>query len=97
MDRLDLSDEYDRYGREQRKLDRKEHGSNNWEKQRQRVARAKRVIKHKVLDYQHKLTPWLVQEYDVVTVEDLDVKPMLESSQNAKNKQDAAWSRFLTL
>jgi len=38
VDRLDLDDEYDRYGREQRKLDRKEHGSNNWEKQRQRVA-----------------------------------------------------------
>jgi putative transposase len=50
-----------------------------------------------VLDYQHKLTTWLVTEYDVVAVEDLDVKPMLESSQNAKNKQDAAWSRFLDL
>jgi putative transposase len=39
----------------------------------------------------------LVKEYDVVCVEDLDVKPMLETSQNAKNKQDAAWSRFLDL
>ena len=97
VERLDLSHEYDRYGREQRKLDRKEHGSNNWEKQRQRVARTKRAIKRKVLDYQHKLTTWLVQKYDVVAVEDLDVKPMLESSQNAKNKQDAAWSRFLDL
>jgi putative transposase len=50
-----------------------------------------------VLDYQHKLTTWLVREYDLVAVEDLDVKPMLETSQNAKNKQDAAWSRFLNL
>jgi putative transposase len=97
VDRLDLSDEYDRYAREQRKLDRKEHRSANWEKQRQQVARAKRTIKRKVVDYQHKLTTWLVQEYDVVAVEDLNVKPMLETSQNAKNKQDAAWSRFLEL
>ena len=97
VDTLDLSDEYDRYAREQRTLDRKEHGSNNWEKQRQRVARAKRKIKRKVRDYQHKLTTWLVQEYDVVAVEDLDVKPMLETSQNAQNKQDAAWSRFIEL
>ncbi|MFB6227587.1 MAG: RNA-guided endonuclease InsQ/TnpB family protein, partial [Halobacteriales archaeon] len=97
VDTLDLSDEYDRYAREQRKLDRKEHGSANWEKQRQSVARAKRAIKRKVRDYQHKLTTWLVTEYDVVAVEDLDVKPMLETSQNAKNKQDAAWSRFLEL
>ena len=97
VDTLDLSDEYDRYAREQRKLDRKEHGSANWEKQRRKVAQAKRVIKRKVLDYQHKLTTWLVTEYDFVAVEDLDVKPMLETSQNAKNKQDAAWSRFLEL
>jgi Transposase and inactivated derivatives len=37
----------------------------------------------------------LVTEYDLVAVEDLDVKPMLEDSHNAKNKQDAAWSRFV--
>ena len=36
-------------------------------------------------------------EYEVVCVEDLDVKPMLETSQSAKNKQDAAWSQFLSL
>ncbi|WP_276997096.1 RNA-guided endonuclease InsQ/TnpB family protein [Haloquadratum walsbyi] len=97
VDMLELSNEYDRYAREQRKLDRKEHGSANWEKQRRKVAQAKRTIKRKVCDYQHKLTTWLVTEYDVVAVEDLDVKPMLETSQNAKNKQDAAWSRFLEL
>ena len=97
VDTLDLSDEYDRYAREQRKLDRKEHGSKNWEKQRQKVAKAKRRIKRRVLDYQHKSTTWLVRKYDLVAVEDLEIKPMLETSQSAKNKQDAAWSRFLTL
>ena len=74
VDALDLSDEYDRCAREQRKLDRKEHASSNREKQRRKVAQAKRVIKRKVRDYQHKLTTWLVTEYDVVAVEDLDVK-----------------------
>ncbi len=97
VDTLNLSDEYDRYAREQRKLDRKEHRSANWENQRRKVAQAKRTIKRKVRDYQHKLTTWLVTEYDVVAVEDLQVKPMLEGSQNAKNKQDAAWSRFIEL
>ena len=97
VDTLDLSDEYDRYAREQRKLDRKEHGSANWENQRRKVAQAKRKIKRKVRDYQHKLTTWLITEYDFVAVEDLDVKPMLETSQNAKNKQDAAWSQFIEL
>ncbi|MFH5845888.1 RNA-guided endonuclease InsQ/TnpB family protein [Haladaptatus sp. CMAA 1909] len=94
---LDLESEYEQYAREQRSLDRKQHGSANWEKQRQKVARAKRRIRWKVLDFQHKLSTWLVREYDVVAVEDLDVKPMLETSQSAKNKQDASWSRFLDL
>ncbi|ELY50209.1 transposase, IS605 OrfB family protein [Natronolimnohabitans innermongolicus JCM 12255] len=47
--------------------------------------------------FQQKLTTWLVREYDAVFVEDLDVKPMLEESHNARNKQDAAWRQFITI
>jgi putative transposase len=97
IEMLDLSDSYARYARAQCSLARKERGSANWEKQRVRVAKAKRRIKRQVLDYQHKLSTWLVKTYNLVAVEDLDVKPMLETSQSAKNKQDAAWSRFLDL
>jgi len=97
VDWFDLEDEYERLQREQRKLSRKEQGSNNHEKQRQEVAKVKRHIKRKVLDYQHKITTWLVREYDAVFVEDLNVKGMLEQSQNARNKQDAAWGQFITL
>ena len=94
---LDLEDEYERLHREQRKLSRKQHGSNNYEKQRREVATSKRHIRRKVLDYQHKITTWLVKEYDAVFVEDLNVKRMLEQSHNARNKQDAAWRQFITL
>ena len=97
VDWLTLENESDRLRREQRKLSRKEKGSNNYEKQRRKVAKVKRHIRRKVLDYQHKLTTWLVREYDAVFVEDLDVKGMLEQSHNAHNKQDAAWRRFITL
>ncbi len=61
------------------------------------MAKVKRHIRRKVLDYQHKLTTWLVCEYDAVFVEDLDVKGMLEQSHNARNKQDAAWRQFISL
>ncbi len=94
---LDLKDEYERFRREQRKLSRKEHGSRNYEKQRKKVATAKRHIRRKVLDYQHKLTTWLVKEYDAVFVEDLNVAGMLQGDGNARNKQDAAWRQFVTL
>jgi len=97
VDWINLEDEYERLCREQRKLSRKEHGSNNYEKQRREAAKLKRRIRRKVLDYQHKLTTWLVREYDAVFVEDLDVKGMLEQSHNARNKQAAAWRQFITL
>ena len=97
VDWLHLEDEYDRLRHDQRKLSRKEQGSNNYEEQRRKVAEVKRHIRRKVLDYQHKITTWLVREYDAVFVEDLDVKGMLEQSHNARNKQDAAWRQFITL
>jgi putative transposase len=97
VDWLNLEGEYDQLQREQRKLSRKEMGSNNYEKQRREVAKVKRHIRRKVLDYQHKITTWLVREYDAVFVEDLNVKGMLEQSHNARNKQDAAWRQFITL
>ena len=97
IDGLDLEEHYRRLKREQRKLSRKEHRSNNWEKQRKRVAKVKRRIRRKVLDFQHKVTSWLTTEYEAVFVEDLNVKPMLEQSHNARNKQDAAWGQFIEL
>ncbi|KKF39972.1 transposase [Halorubrum saccharovorum] len=94
---LDLEDDYERLRREQRKLSRKQHGSNNYERQRQRVATIKRHIRRKVLDYQHKITTWLVREYDAVFVEDLNIQSMLQGDENARNKQDVAWRQFITL
>ncbi|WP_254531721.1 RNA-guided endonuclease InsQ/TnpB family protein [Natrinema gelatinilyticum] len=94
---LNLEDEYDRLRREQRELSRKEKGSNNYEKQRKKVAKVKRHIRRKVLDYQRKITTWLVTEYDAVFVEDLNVAGMLQGNGNARNKQDAAWRQFITL
>jgi putative transposase len=97
VDWLALEDEYDRLRREQRKLSRKEQGSNNYEKQRREVAKVKRHTKRKVLDYQHKITTWLVHEYEAVFIEDLNVRGMLQGDGNARNKQDAAWRQFITL
>jgi putative transposase len=97
LESLNLDSEYERLKKAQRVLSRREHGSNNWEKQRKRVAKIKRRIRRKVLDYQHKITSWLTTEYEAVFVEDLDVKPMLEQSHNARHKQDVAWSQFIEL
>jgi len=97
VDWLDLDDDYERLRREQRKLSRKEQGSNNWEKQRREVAKVQRRIQRKVKDFQHKLTAWLAREYDAVFVADLGVKGLLQGDGSARRKQDAAWRQFITL
>jgi transposase, IS605 OrfB family, central region len=97
VDWLDLSDEYERLRREQQSLSRKKRGSNNWERQRKKVAKLKRRMKRKVEDFQHKLSTWLVKKYDAVFVENLNVSGMLQSNGNARNKQDAAWRGFIKM
>lgn len=92
--RVNLDKDYERLAREQRNLARKEEGSNNYEKQRVKVAQVKRRIRRRVLDYQRKLALILVTKYDLIFVEELNVKEMLEGDQNAKNKQDVAWAQF---
>ena len=88
---LDLSEERDRLEREQ------EHNSNNWEKQRQTVAECHQQIKRKRRDFLHTLSNDYAREYELVVVEDLDVKEMLESPRNSRNTAAAAWDTFSDL
>jgi putative transposase len=94
---LDLSDERERLEREQRKLSRKQHGSNNYEKQRRRVAECHADLRRKRRDFLHKLSAYYAREYDLVAVEDLNVKGMMESPSNSRTTASAAWRTFLSL
>ncbi|MDY6776337.1 MAG: transposase, partial [Halobacteria archaeon] len=94
---LGLEDERERLKREQRLLSRKQHGSNNWEEQRLNVAECHQQVRRKRHDFLHKLSNYYATEYDLVAVEDLDVKPMLESSGNSRNTASAAWDTFTTM
>ena len=94
---LDLSNERERLEREQRKLSRKQHGSNNYEKQRRRVAECHADLRRKRRDFLHKLSNYYAREYDLVAVEDLNVKGMMESPSNSRNTASAAWRKFLSL
>ena len=93
----DLSAERERLEREQRKLSRKQHGSNNWNKQRLKVAKSHQQLKRKRHDFLHKLSNYYATEYDLVAVEDLDVKGILESPSNSLNTASAAWDTFTSL
>jgi len=87
---LDLSDERERLEREQRKLSRKQHESNNYEKQRRQVAECHADLRRKRRDFLQKLSAYYAREYDLVAVENLNVKGMMESPSNSRNTASAA-------
>ena len=93
----DFSDERERLERAQRDLSRKEHGSANWETQRQVVAERHADLKRKRGDFLHKLSNYYAREYDLVAVEDLDAKGLVELPGNSRNRAGAAWGTFLRM
>ena len=93
----DLSEERERLERAQRDLSRKEHGSANYRKQQHVVAQRHAELKRKRRDFLHKLSAYYAREYDLVAVEDLDAKELMELPSNSRNRAGAAWGTFLRM
>lgn len=84
-----------RLRREQQKLSRKEKGSKNWKRQKQRVAKAHAKVADTRRDFQQKLTTKLVREYDVLSVETLAVKNMMANHCLAGAIADVGWGEII--
>jgi putative transposase len=83
----------------QRTLSRKRKGSRNYEKARKKLAKMYEHVKNLMNDYIHKVTSWLVEQYDEIYVEDLDVKEMVEDSESKalrKHILRADFSKFMS-
>ena len=80
----------------QRELSRKTIGSNRWNKARIKVAKLQKHISNQRKDFLQKLTKLIVRKYDIICIEDLDVKAMKETELTVRNKRvsDVSWSEF---
>ena len=80
----------------QRELSRKTIGSARWENARLKVAKLQKHIANQRNDFLQKLTTTIVSNYDVIAIEDLDVKSMKETDSKIRNKRvgDVSWSEF---
>ena len=89
-----LKRELKKLRREQRRLSKKQKGSNNWNKQRMVVARTYERVCDQRNDFQHKLARQFVDNYDLIATEKLDIKDLIENSHLARSISDASWSSF---
>ena len=84
--------------KEQRSLSRKfqkgKEQSNNYRKQRLRVAKLHEKISNQRKDYLHKLTTYLATRYETVCIEDLAVKNMVKNHNLALSINDCGWGMF---
>jgi putative transposase len=84
-----------RLARRQRALSRKSIGSKNYAKAKRKVALLHEKIANQRNDALHKLSAQIVREYDVIAVETLDIKGMMQTRWLAKSIGDAAWGEFV--
>ena len=95
---------HEKLAKEQRRLSRKkgsakgEEKSNNFLKQLRKVNRIHRHIANQRSDHLHKLSTEIANRYDIVCVEDLDMKSMSNKGfRNGKATMDNGYGMFLNM
>ena len=84
-----------RLKREQRRLSKMEKGSQNRGKQRIRVAKMHEKVAEQRRDFLHKQSRKIVDTYDCVCIEDLDMKAMSQSLNFGRSVSDNGWGMFI--
>lgn len=81
--------------KEQRRLSRMKKGSNNYNKQKIKIAKIHEKIANQRKDFLHKTSRKITNSYDVVCVESLNMKDMSKKLNFGKSVHDNGWGMFV--
>jgi putative transposase len=82
--------------RQQRFLERKQKGSKGFAAQQNKIAKIHQKIGRQRKDFHYNTAHRLVKNYDLIAVEDLNIKG-LARTRLSKSILDAAWGQFITI
>ncbi|HWQ79511.1 MAG TPA: RNA-guided endonuclease TnpB family protein [Anaerovoracaceae bacterium] len=85
----------EKLAREQRKLSKCEKGSSNWRKQRKKTAKVHEKVSRQRKDFHHKLSRQIANAYDVVCVEDLNMRGMSQALNFGTSVHDDSFGMFV--
>ena len=92
-----LRESEDKLTQEQKRLSRKKKRSEKRNKQRIIVAKVHRKIRNQRKDFAHKTSRMLVDNYDLIKFEDLQIQNMIQNHCVAKSISDAGWYQLMNL
>lgn len=87
----------EKLAKEQRKLSKCVKGSNNYKKQKLKVALIHEKVRNQRKDFQHKISCQLINENQVIVSEDLKPSNMVKNHKLAKSIQDASFGSFCNM
>lgn len=94
---LDVSHEEKMIKKYQKKLSKQEYQSNRYKKTLKKYWNWVDTKNNKINDYYHKLTTEIVKKYDIIIVEDLNIKGMFQNRHLSPKLQRIAWRKFVEM